>query len=308
MIKDLIRNISLLDKDEIDFLCEKTGNKYSFFWKNKKNGTKRKIYHPAKELKIVQNVLNDFVISKFPVHSSCMAYRKNSSIKLNAMKHLGNNYVLRMDFKSFFDSISSDDVSFFINSEVYKYFKDWEEADTDIFTKLVCRKNSLVMGAVTSPALTNAMCFDLDDELFKYCESINVIYTRYADDLYFSTNEKNILKDVERKVFSTIKKLQCPKNLKINIEKTFHSSQKRKVIITGLVITNDKKISLGRAKKREFKSLVFKWNDLDDEKKSYVSGYLSYIKFIEPNFINTLCMKYGSDIVDEIFSFKKKSS
>ena len=71
------------------------------------------------------------------------------------------------------------------------------------------------------------------------------VYTRYADDIYFSTNKNNVLTDVMsefNEIISNYKGVQ----LKINKSKTLITSPKRKKIVTGLVITSDKKVSIGR--------------------------------------------------------------
>ncbi|MBO2025552.1 hypothetical protein J4733_09050 [Klebsiella pneumoniae] len=52
------------------------------------------------------------------------------------------------------------------------------------------------MGAVSSPVVSNAICYELDHILNEFCLSKGVIYTRYADDMYFSTNEENVLKQI----------------------------------------------------------------------------------------------------------------
>lgn len=72
------------------------------------------------------------------------------------------------------------------------------------------------------------------------------------------------------------------------------------MVVTGLIITNDKKVSLGRSKKREIRSLVYKWETLDHQRKKYLQGYLSYCSSVEPYFINSLCVKFGSTKIRNI--------
>ena len=77
-------------------------------------------------------------------------------------------------------------------------------------------------------------------------------------------------------------------------------SKKRRRKITGLIITPDGNISVGRKKKRYIKLLIHKWEDLDDEKKNYLTGYLSYCMGVEPSFLISLHLKFGSEMINKI--------
>ncbi|EGR0790832.1 RNA-directed DNA polymerase, partial [Vibrio vulnificus] len=54
---------------------------------------------------------------------------------------------------------------------------------------------------------------------------------------------------------------------------------------------------------REIRSQIYNWTSLNDEDKKYLSGYLSYVKSVEPEFINALCCKYGAYKIKEIIIF-----
>lgn len=303
----LLKSISddlLLDPTYIEDLAKTAALRYRIFFINKKNGTLRQIHHPAKELKAIQRYLHEtFLLNNTRVHNCAVAYSKNSSIKCHAEIHKNSQYLMRMDFRNFFSSISSADVYNFISQNGQSFIDGWSEVDTKLFTKLVCYKKSLTIGSVTSPMLTNAMCYDLDVRLFSLCSRLGVTYTRYADDMYFSTSAPNVLKLVQKQVKETVTELSIPKGLKINSKKTHHSSKKNRMAVTGMIITTDNKISVGRNKKREVRSLIHKWNTLDSESKNYLSGYLSYCKYVEPTFINALCNKYGAKIIDEVIQY-----
>lgn len=303
ILYDVLEKKTLLDPEYLKALSDKANGLYSTFLLRKKNGGTRKIYHPSKELKSIQKVLTEAFILLLPIHPCATAYMKGASTKNNAHIHKENNYFLRMDFKNFFESISISDVIKFCEETFSEYFPEWSQDDTIYFSKLVCYKSKIVMGAVTSPSLTNAMCFELDRRIFQVCKNYEVTYTRYADDLYFSCKDLKILKNIEKEVRTIVLSIKVPSSLSFNFDKTYHSSMKRRVFITGIVITNDNKISIGRNKKRELRSKVFNWSKLDAEEKSYLSGYLSYVKSIEPLFINALCLKYGADVVSNVLNF-----
>ena len=89
-------------------------------------------------------------------------------------------------------------------------FKDWSDRDFEWFCLLVFRFGKLTIGAPTSPAISNVLCFDLDVLLDGIAQSRGANYTRYADDLFFSTNEPKVLAHVENDVKASIATLSSP--------------------------------------------------------------------------------------------------
>ena len=67
-------------------------------------------------------------------------------------------------------------------------------------------------------------------------------------------------------------------------------------------------VSVGRDKKREIRSYIFNWDKIAEEKRVYLSGYLSYLGSVEPEFINSICQKYGAELIRRILSFNTKNS
>lgn len=305
----LINHLSkklILDESLISNLIESATLQYKKYEIDKKDGGKRTIYQPAKEIKTLQRTLLDDFLMNLPVHSSATAYVKGKSTKHNVLPHLRSKYFLKIDFKGFFESITDDDIRNFITDNAEILDKNWQKIDTDNLVKLVCFHKRLTIGSVTSPAIANAICYQLDCEISGLCEAKNIIYTRYADDLFFSSNEENILFELSKHIKSITHKIKYPTNLVINNSKTKHSSRKRKVSITNLTITNDSKISIGHKKKRHIKSLVYQWSSISNEQKNHLKGYLAYIRSVEPGFINLLCEKYGATKIKEIMQFIEK--
>lgn len=95
--------------------------------------------------------------------------------------------------------------------------------------------------------------------------------------------------------------------MRLNSLKTKFSSKAHNRHVTGVTITNDKKISLGRARKRYIKSLIFKYinSNIDLEDISKLKGLLSFSYSIEPTFILSLKSKYSAEVIDEIFEKTK---
>lgn len=303
MLLDHLSKSLLLEKDFILLVADTSSSRYKKFQLQKQTGGFRKIFHPAKELKVLQRTIHENILSQFPIHNAATAYRQNTSVLTNARRHQESHYLLRVDFKNFFESISSNDIKNFLDSKATNFISEWTDEDTELLSKIACFHNKLTIGSVTSPILSNILCYELDQNINQYCISKSIIYTRYADDMFFSTCNKGELHKIPSLIKNIARNLSCPKNLWINYKKTIHTSKKKRMSVTGLVITNDKKISIGNKKKREIRTLVFKWEDITIDQKKYLQGYLSYCSSIEPSFINNLCTKYGATRINAIQKF-----
>ncbi|MEZ9463203.1 retron St85 family RNA-directed DNA polymerase [Vibrio splendidus] len=293
----------ILDKGYIKDLAINSSLNYISFSIPKKSGGERIIHQPSRELKALQRALHDNLLKKLPIHESAFAYRKGKGIDQHAKVHLSARYLLRLDFKQFFESIKAKDITSFINKNKDLLLSGWTDSDTKLLVDIVCYKHKLTMGSVTSPILSNAICFLLDKELEKICYLNDVKYSRYADDLFFSTSKPNVLRKIQKEVFKIVSELDEPGQLKINVNKTYHSSKRNRMSVTGLILTNDGKVSVGRCNKRKVRTMVFNWDTLDENDKFYLQGYLSFCSSIEPEFINSLCNKYGSEVIVKIQTY-----
>jgi RNA-directed DNA polymerase len=267
-----------------------------------RTGRPRIVHHPARPLKAMQRWLLRRVLFSVPVHDAAMAYEKGRGIRVNAERHRKSRFLLRMDFKGFFPSLTTDDVQETLRRALEKGKLDasWNIDDSALFLSLVCRFGRLVIGAPTSPKLSNAICFELDEQLNSIANRFDVVYTRYADDLFFSTKRANVLSQVETAVGQVISSIGHPKLLKINLSKTRHSSMRGRRVVTGLVLTSDGEISLGRRTKRRLRSQVHKFSVLSDPERMSLRGWLAYCRSIEPEFINSLVVKFGAKRIQEV--------
>lgn len=300
---DKIAHKLLLESDFIISLAETASHRYKKIIIKKKNKENRIIYAPAREIKSIQKIILDDVLVNLPLHRCAFAYRKNNSTKDAVIPHKDNKYFLKMDFKSFFYSIKRDDIYTYLNDCTRKNIISINEQNILFILDICCFHKALVIGAVTSPYLSNAICFELDNIIESKCNLLGVTYTRYSDDLFFSVKNKNILRDIPALLESILKELKYPKSLVINKKKTINTSKKHNVNILGLNITNSNTISIGRENKRKIKSQIYNWKKLDDKERQKIQGMLSYYRSIEPDFISRLCIKYGADMINQIISF-----
>lgn len=283
--------------------------RYKVYEIQKRNGRgSRTIAHPAKELKFIQSTVMELFFNELPVHTSCTAYVKGKNIKENALKHANNQYLLKIDFKDFFPSIRSDD---FIEHLKKYYSPEFTTENEKIIRSIFFYKKTrsgpltLSIGAPSSPFISNTILFDLDSKLYDLCKQSNICYTRYADDLAFSTNKKGLLFKFFKYIKEVIQEVEYP-SLTLNPNKTVFLSKKDNRHITGLVLTNEGTISIGRKKKRIIKSLIHRFNkgELREEDRLYLSGYLSFIWSVEPSFLDQMKRKYGDQTIQSIFNIK----
>ena len=265
---------------------------YKTYAIRKRSGGERLIAHPSKQLKALQRWYLTYVLPAFPVHSAAMAYREKISIFDNAATHADSRFLLRMDFRNFFPSISEADLRTYIQGRA-ALFEGWTPFDIDIFCMLVMLDSHLAIGAPTSPALSNILCFDMDCELSDLCAKHGVSYTRYADDLFLSTSQPNVLNAVQSQAEAIVSGLSLPAHLQINTAKTRHSSKRGARRVTGIVLGSDNKPYIGRRLKRKIRSLIFNLDSLGAQSRAHLSGLLAYAVGFDPDFMNSLIMKYG---------------
>ena len=264
----------------------------------KRSGGFRTIHHPSRRLKAIQRWLLTNVILRLPTHEAAMAYRVGRSTLDNARPHVGSDYLLRMDFLSFFESISSRDLRAYIRERAH-LFVDWNSEDVDFFCDIVCKNDALTIGAPTSPALSNVICFDLDQALQTHCQVRSIEYTRYADDLFFSTRTPNILITLENEVPRICGSLAFPSGLRVNASKTRHSSKRGTRRVTGVVLGSDEKPYVGRALKRRIRAQIHHLERLNPTERLALAGIIAYVIGYDPNFMNSLINKYGFERVRE---------
>jgi RNA-directed DNA polymerase len=264
----------------------------------KKTGGVRTIHHPSRRLKALQRWLLLNLIESLPVHDSATAYRRKRSILDNANIHKGSRYLLRMDLAEFFPSIADADLRAYIR-EHPALFSDWTPIDIEVFCRLVCRYSKLTIGAPTSPALSNVLCYEIDVQIHTLCTGSGVTYSRYADDLFFSAAKPNVLREIEDGVKKVISESKVPGSLKVNAAKTRHSSKKRARRVTGIVLGSDGCVHIGRGLKRRIRALIFGLDSLDGPTKASLAGMIAYATGFDPQFKNSLISKYGLGRVRE---------
>jgi RNA-directed DNA polymerase len=301
MIEDMARGLGLTGRFIAKF-ANGASHAYKRYYIKKRDGSHRAIDHPSKQLKAMQRWLLTDIISSLPVHPAAMAYRKNKSIYDNASLHTSSRYLLRMDCKDFFPSITDNDLRLLIANRPATFAK-WKPFEIDLFCKLVCKDGRLTIGSPTSPALSNAVCYDMDSELAAICKKRDITYSRYADDLFFSAKLPNVLATVEPDVATVLANLAFPKGLSLNVAKTRRSSKRGRRRVTGITLGSDGKAHIGRHLKRGVRAMIHRFDSLDAATKASLAGMIAYASGFDPDFVNNLITKYGYSVVAKARNF-----
>lgn len=301
MLLERLEKHTGLPRSLLERYAETASKRYRVYTVEKRNGDPRTIEHPSREIKAIQRWLIRALIRNMPVHEASTAYSKGASIRKNAERHVRSRYTVRLDFEAFFPSFGGADVIAYLKKTHDDPIMVLSAEDLSFIRRIVCRHDALTIGAPTSPGLTNAMMFEFDTALADWCAARELIYTRYADDLFISASAPGALAGVETKAAELAAAFPYAK-LVLNREKTAHLSRKYRRSITGLVITPEQTLSIGRDKKIRLKSDVYAYSkgNLQPEERSRTAGLIAFVRDVEPAFYETLLRKYGRETIEDL--------
>lgn len=238
----------------ITYVLYKKGveNLYTSYNIPKKNGGTRVIYAPDSKLKKIQKKISEKL---HEIHINYMShmnhetikstishgFEKNKGIITNAYRHKNKRYLLNVDISDFFSSFNFGRVQgYFYKSQEFGFSK---EVST-IIAQLVCHNGKLPQGAPTSPIISNLIFNIVDQRILALAKKYKLYYTRYADDMSFSTNNKAFKKEYIRFI-QELRELLERSGFMINQNKTrlvYYSSRQE---VTGLTVNN--KINASRS-------------------------------------------------------------
>jgi len=311
--RELNKTTFSISESDILIFSMSAPKKYRVYSIPKRNAGTRTIAHPSKELKIYQRLLVDSFQKTLPTHNAAYAYKQGFSIKKNAECHKNNKYLLKMDFENFFNNISP----LILKNELVKNKITFTAQDFKLLeqfcfwcpSKKIDGKLILSVGAPSSPHISNFIMYQFDELVEDWCKQRKITYTRYADDISFSTNIKTALFEVPKFIESTLK-ANFGKIISIKASKTVFSSKAHNRHITGVTITNEGELSIGRERKRYISSLIhkFKLNLLAPEEIEHLKGLLGFAFDIEPIFRERMINKYSMKTMGEINQFRSENS
>ena len=224
----------------------------------KKRGGERHIFAPEYNLKAIQRRLNRFLQADYlwikpeEVHGFVTNpdyLERPCGIISNAAVHIGKKHILNIDLKDFFPSISARRIKELFLSPRFGF----DEQMATALTLLTTFKRQLPTGASTSPVLSNFVCIELDAALRDFCRENGLQYTRYADDLTFSSDM--VISD---EAIGEIRRLIGENGFEVNEKKLRIRSANRKQTVTGLVV--NEKVNVDRKLIRKIRAMIHDLN------------------------------------------------
>lgn len=218
---------------------------YKTFTLPKKDGGEREIEAPGLELKKVLGRLNRYLQSVYLFEKSSAAHGFVTSVRndtdrrsvvSNAKKHLGNPYLLHIDLKEFFHSVTREMVLSIFLGPPFHFRKELP----DLLADLTTYQGRLPMGTPTSPVLSNFACRTLDEQLLEFAGNMLWAYSRYADDMTFSAKQPI----VEEKILSVMGVIR-ENGFELNKRKIKRYGPDDEKIVTGLLLTNKVELAPG---------------------------------------------------------------
>lgn len=215
--------------------------RYKEFRVAKKNGGERTIHAPSFKLKEILQTLNVVFqcIEQPSIHAN--GFVRNRSVVDNAAKHVGSHYVYNIDLKDFFHSFDRNRVK--LGFMFGEFGLNKEREPLAFFLASLCThrfeegsdvKYVLPQGAPTSPTITNILCKQLDRRLNGLAKRFGAKYSRYADDITFSSQHNIFKKEEFQKELHRI--IEEDQGLKINPKKTRLQKAGHSQSVTGLTV------------------------------------------------------------------------
>lgn len=198
---------------------------YRSFPLTKKDGTKRDIDTPRTYLKVIQWWILDNILNHVPIAENVFGFVAGRSAPQNAEYHFGAKHVLNVDIRQFFPSITIDQVQEIFSSLGY------EENVAGMLSELCCLDGRVPQGAPTSPAIANLVLRKVDTDLSALSTQAGHRYSRYADDLTFSSQSW-----IDRNFLNSVQKIVEGAGFELKPEKTRFSGSEGRMEVTGVVI------------------------------------------------------------------------
>ncbi len=293
---------------------KRTRDPYSTFEVRKKSGGNRRICVPAPFLKRTQAWIHENILcspgARALIHSASTAYGANCSALKNAAVHAGASWMVKLDIKDFFESISERQVyrvyrrlgypallSFELARLSTRFHEAswgnprslrqgrwrWNAADPgqDVPYEKPFQVGHLPQGAPTSPMLANLVVHEMDEDISKIASAAGATYTRYADDMVLTLSEST--RATATSLLQAVGEVVTRAGFRINRKKTHVRGPGARKVVTGLTI-NDAKPRLPRSIKDEIENALFHiekhglLSHMERKRSKDPIGYLSHIQ------------------------------
>lgn len=246
------------------FKIDKT-KAYNTYLIPRRNGRERRIEAPIRTLKFIQRIIHESLSRVYGPHPAVHGFRSHRSIITNANRHTGRQFVLNIDLKDFFPSITRKRIYGRLVASPYEFNSSVANVIAALATDIYLR---LPQGSPCSPILANMVAAGLDSDLAKLCGSLYCRYTRYADDITISTSRNTLSPDLARYpnalgtgqviIGDRLRDVIERHNFQINDRKCRLQSNWTRQICTGIVV-NNQRITPPRKYIRRLRALIDHW-------------------------------------------------
>jgi hypothetical protein len=256
--------------------------RYTAFSIKKKSGADRVIHAPAKGLKAIQKCLNLIfqVVYADQQHKAATGFVPNKSVVDNAKLHTQSNYVYNLDLKDFFPSIDQARIWGRLKLAPFNLNEKTGRLElTNMIAALCCHKmevermqadgtwqkelrNVLPQGAPTSPTLTNIICQQLDFYLSAVAKRFNLKYSRYADDITFSSQHNVYQEDGD--FIKELHRIITAQNFHIKSSKTRLQKRGYRQEVTGLNV--NEQVNVSKRYIKQLRMWLYYWEQYGYEK------------------------------------------
>ena len=268
---------------------------YETFTIPKHSGGWRTINAPKEELKELQRDIKDYLEDAgVNSHTAAYAYVKHRSAKDAVIRHqrTGHTCYLKLDFSDFFGSCNKQTIMRSLTQ--IPFFTCMPIQTLNDLLHVAMLNGGLPQGTPLSPWLTNQIMLPYDFEIAKACNSRAITYTRYADDMLFSADNKTALHAAIR----VVREIIAGTNLKINNDKTRISTIYGKNWNLGLMTNKDNEITVGWRNKERARATLHNFilapNSVTPQQASEILGKWQYYHQIEPEYFDNLLSKYSA--------------
>ena len=258
----------------------------------KRKGGERLIMAPKRRLKEIQRVVLRELLDNLPVPSSAHGFCKNRSVKTGAAGHVGKAVVVKMDLKDFFPSVTFPRVRGLFISLGYSYPVATTLAvlATESQRQPVLVEGQLfhvpvgsrhcVQGAPTSPAICNQIARRMDHRLAGLARKLGFTYTRYADDLVFSGDDRGKVKSL----LGLSRRIITEEGFTVHPDKTTISRKSSRQTVTGVVVNDT--LGLSRQERRKLRAQLHRLSqqsEIDPKELARLKGKLAYLHMLNPD-------------------------
>ncbi len=253
---------------QLNFYCNPnhTFHRYRQFKIKKKSGGTRQITAPrTQSFMMMLSAVNQLFRSMYTPSEYAMGFTDGRSVVTNASVHLGMDYILNIDLKDFFPSIHQ--------ARVWKRLQvppfNFSQPIANLLAGLCCMKEIredgggnkkdvfvLPQGAPTSPIITNMICDRLDYYLGRLAKRFNMNYTRYADDITFSSMRYVYSK--RGKFMVKLERIIKEQGFTINEAKTRLQIRGDRQEVTGIIVSE--KLNVTQKYVRDIRNILYMWD------------------------------------------------